>query len=130
MQWEGTGLHREAATSRHCKDELLIIFAFMHSRHLHYPSVWPQARMWLLFKKQTNTRKNSVRKRNIGERHLEYKYDLAGLLNVKFEILGTFIILMEIFCTDINELFRMSQEVIKQSSWETPDTVAKMVSNS
>lgn len=86
--------------------------------------------MWLLFKKQTNTHKNSVRKRNISERHLEYKHHMAGLLNVIFEILGTFIILMEVFCTDIDELFRMSQEVVKQPSWKSLDTVAKMVSNS
>lgn len=73
--------------------------------------------MWLLFKRQTNTeKKNSVRKRNISERHLEYKDHLAGLLNVVFEILGTFIILMELFNTDIDELFRMSREVIKQPS--------------
>lgn len=37
---------------------------------------------------------------------------------------------MEMFCTDIDELFRMSREIIKQPSWETPDTVAKVVSNS
>lgn len=47
-----------------------------------------------------------------------------------FEILGTFIILMAMFCTDIDELFRISQEVLKQPPWKTPDTVAKMVSNS
>lgn len=67
--------------------------------------------------KQTHTKK-SVRKRNISERQLEYKYHLAGLLSVMFEILGTFIILMEMFCTDIDELFRISQEVLKQPPLE------------
>lgn len=61
---------------------------------------------------------------------MEYKHHLSGLLNVVFEILGTFIILMELFDTDIDELFRMSREVIKQPSYNTEDTVAKMVSRS
>lgn len=61
---------------------------------------------------------------------MEYKHHLSGLLNVVFEILGTFIILMELFDTDIDELFRMSREVIKQPSYNTADTVAKMVSRS
>lgn len=34
------------------------------------------------------------------------------------------------FCTDIYELFRMSWEDIKQPSWKTPCTVAKMVIDS
>lgn len=37
---------------------------------------------------------------------------------------------MELFDTDIDELFRMSREVIKQPSWNTPDNIAKIVSKS
>lgn len=47
---------------------------------------------------------------------MEYKHHLSGLLNVVLEILGTFITPMELFDTDINELFRMRWEVIKKPS--------------